>query len=416
MSRAMLSPRLQKYLEPAMWFCIVVAVALSFIVDSSDVARAVKYSLIVAAILIFFEVFWIAGIVIMGIGYGMSLKKSGALALNLPKLWELVRSSKPNFLVWAGHYTNWLAAALQGLALLVAGLFFMPSYLGGVVVAGLLDLALTFLRCIPMQVILKNADSKLHVTTASAEDVLHYYWAQIASWNGMAAPEEMIASRISVYRDGILVARRPNGEPVGFVTTILLDHYDFDQPRSWEETTGNGWCTTHSPKGRIMFGVDMSKVDDASDKASSDRVYDDLLLSCMARMFKDNLKTAVLGGRLPGYHRYADTMSAKEYLEAKDGFGRPLDFQLRMYLSVPGVKALGVIPDYFPDPESLNYGVLLRWDNPVCSSTNHNWWRIFTSNQLARNVLAWLVPRVAAAEMAYSEWRTLRRRNRQLSR
>jgi hypothetical protein len=326
MISAKLSLRLEKYLEPTMWLCIVVSVVLSFVVDSSDVAGAVTYSLILAAILIFFEVFWIAGIIIMGLGYGLSLKKSGILGLNIPKLWGLVRSSKPNFLVWIGLYTNWLAAALQGLALLVAGLFFMPSYLGGVIVAGLLDLAITFLRCLPMQAILKNADGNLNVTPASVKDVPHYYEAQISSWNGMAAPEEMIASRIRIYRDGILVARRRNGEPVGFVTTILLKNYDFDQPRSWNETTANGWCTTHMPDGKIMFGVDMSKASDATDKTSSDQIYDSLLLKCMARMFKEDLETAVLGGRMPGFSKHADKMSAVQYLAAKDSFGRPLDY------------------------------------------------------------------------------------------
>jgi hypothetical protein len=109
-------------------------------------------------------------------------------------------------------------------------------------------------------------------------------------------------------------------------------------------------------------------------------------------------------------------MSAEEYLEAKDEHGRRLDPQVRMYLSVPGVKAIGVIRNYFPDLVSLNYGVLLRWDNFICSLTNRHWWRVFTSNQLVRNLMAWIVPRAAAVEMAIGEWRKRRRLNRQSSR
>jgi hypothetical protein len=401
--------RSKQYFEYLMWFCFGLSVVLNVALNMANFGQAVLQSVLTASVLLGLELFWCAGVVLMGIGFGRSLRTSGELVLNIPKLWGLVRETKPNLIVWIGHYTNWTAATLQGIFLVATGL--LPGPMRANIVAGLIDLGLTFVRCVPMQVLLRRAaqTGKICVTTATAEDIAAYSEAQLLSWGDeMAAPEAKIASRVDIYREGILVARTPAGKPVGFVTTILLKEYDFEDPKSWDETTDDGWCRTHCPDGKIMFGVDMSKMPDAP---KNDKVYDALLLACMARMIKDDLKIACLGGRLPHYHLYADKMTAEEYLFPKDEEGQPLpclDPQVRMYLTIAGVKALSVIPDYFPDPESLNFGVLLRWDNPFCSYTNHRWWRVFTSNQLVRNILAWIVPRAAAAEIAYNDWRKLR--------
>jgi hypothetical protein len=397
-------------LEGVMWICITIAVVLSFVIGGS---RALHYSATVAVIYGFFEVFWCLGVALMGVGFGMSLLASGKLVFNFKKMWEKIRAAKPNFAVWIGHYMNMVAGVMQGVSLLIAGMFFLPSYMsGGVVIAGAIDLGVALIRCIPTQVLLTRAAvaKKVHVTTARYEDVAPYADAQRESWDGAAAPEEVLFARVSRCGDCMYVARHSNSEPIGFVTTIRLLDYDFDDPPTWDAVTDSGWCRTHNPLGRIMYGVDMSKMPEIP---GDNEVHDILLMHCMAVMIKENLRVALLGGRLPGYHRFADQMTAEVYLQERDKTtGRPLDGHVAMYTDIPGVQAIGVLPDYFRDPKSLNYGVLLRWDNPFCSDTNRHWWRVLTSNQLARNVLAWTIPRLAAAEMAYREWRSLRRRNR----
>jgi hypothetical protein len=36
-----------------------------------------------------------------------------------------------------------------------------------------------------------------------------------------------------------------------------------------------------------------------------------------------------------------------------------------MYGKIPGLRLMGLIPEYFDDAASLNYGVLWRWRNPL---------------------------------------------------
>jgi catechol 2,3-dioxygenase-like lactoylglutathione lyase family enzyme len=67
-------------------------------------------------------------------------------------------------------------------------------------------------------------------------------------------------------------------------------------------------------------------------------------------------------------------MTANEFLRAKNEEGKPLDRQVRFYTSVPGLKAVKALPDYFNDPDSLNYGVLLRWRNPLFGLPAPKFW------------------------------------------
>ena len=38
---------------------------------------------------------------------------------------------------------------------------------------------------------------------------------------------------------------------------------------------------------------------------------------------------------------------------------------LRGYLSIPGSYVVELIPGYFPDPSSDDWGVVMAWDNPL---------------------------------------------------
>jgi ribosomal protein S18 acetylase RimI-like enzyme len=64
-------------------------------------------------------------------------------------------------------------------------------------------------------------------------------------------------------------------------------------------------------------------------------------------------------------------MSVEEYVYARTKTGRVLDPELALYLSL-GMKIEKIIPNYFDDPESLNYGVLVSWANPFYPFTKYS--------------------------------------------
>lgn len=68
------------------------------------------------------------------------------------------------------------------------------------------------------------------------------------------------------------------------------------------------------------------------------------------------------GSRLRGYHRYADRMSAEDYVVKVirgELRGMTLAFQLK-----EGFRVLAVVSDYLPgDPESLGHVAVIEWIN-----------------------------------------------------
>jgi ribosomal protein S18 acetylase RimI-like enzyme len=90
-----------------------------------------------------------------------------------------------------------------------------------------------------------------------------------------------------------------------------------------------------------------------------------LMISVGKLAIKYNLKQGLLGARIPNYHKYADKIKVEDYVKINknEKTNIPPDPELMFYQKL-GLKIVKVIPNYFDDPESLNYGVLMEWKNP----------------------------------------------------
>jgi len=74
-----------------------------------------------------------------------------------------------------------------------------------------------------------------------------------------------------------------------------------------------------------------------------------------------NVRALVTGGRIPGYDKHADRMTALEYVKSVldgDRADRTLSAQL-----ASGFTVAGVMPNYITDPKSRNHATLLVWWN-----------------------------------------------------
>jgi hypothetical protein len=71
------------------------------------------------------------------------------------------------------------------------------------------------------------------------------------------------------------------------------------------------------------------------------------------------------GSRLPRYHRHSAEMTPTEYLLARNARGRYLDPEVEMYSRIPGIEILGVVPGYFDDWASGDFGAICCWRNPI---------------------------------------------------
>ncbi len=152
-------------------------------------------------------------------------------------------------------------------------------------------------------------------------------------------------------------------EIVGTLSSICLTENDLKRNKSWLEKTADGFLTTHKEDGNIGFGVDLSVTRKASKKASDRLVLTAILISGIGK----GIKSIYLGARIPSFHKHS-TMNVEEYVYGKKKNGKPLDPELYFYLK-NGFEIVEIIPEYMDDPDSLNYGVLLRWNNPLYKIT-----------------------------------------------
>jgi len=204
----------------------------------------------------------------------------------------------------------------------------------------------------------------LEIRQAEFKDMGKILRIEREAWpQGLRATKEMFSSRLKTFPEGFLCAVMDE-EMQGFVVTEILDYDIQSSSLSWQEATDNGYIrNTHNPNGDTLYGVSLS-VSPCAKKGVAIA-----LLEAAGRLaIKRGLKRVLFGSRIPRYYKYAAQMSADEYVSAKTRTGRHLDPELGMYQSI-GLKPLKVIPEYIKDPESLNYGILVVWENPFLDLT-----------------------------------------------
>lgn len=169
-----------------------------------------------------------------------------------------------------------------------------------------------------------------------------------------------LTSHLRVFPEGQLVAvETGTDEVVGMAASLIILWDDYDVRQSWRDFTANGMFTNHDPeRGRTLYGAEVMVRPSLQHRGIGTALYQ------ARRDVVTRLKLLRIraGARLRGYRRYADRMSAEDYVLAvlRGELTDPtLSFQLQM-----GFHVLAVVPDYLPnDPESLGHVAVIEWIN-----------------------------------------------------
>lgn len=172
-------------------------------------------------------------------------------------------------------------------------------------------------------------------------------------WN-----EEQLTEHITRFPQGALCVE-VEGKIVGSITGLLVDYdEEHEGDHSWSTLTDDGYIRKHRPDGDTLYIVDICVM-------PAYRKFG-LGIWMMQSMYEVvvhlGLRRLLGGGRMPGYHRRAEEMTAEEYAKAvmagtcKDPV---ITFLLRC-----GRTPVQVVPNYLQDEESLNYALLMEWRNP----------------------------------------------------
>jgi predicted amidohydrolase/GNAT superfamily N-acetyltransferase len=164
--------------------------------------------------------------------------------------------------------------------------------------------------------------------------------SQLAHWD---------QSQIGLFLDGKLVASAAH---------LIVDSDEYASWNDWEALSGGGYLRNHDPEGDTLYGIEIQVHPAFRGMRLSRRLYD-----ARKRICRDmNLRSMRIGGRIPGYSRYADEMSAEEYVKAVVG-KRLFDPVLTAHLA-NGFVLEDIVADYLPsDEDSGGYATYLEWSN-----------------------------------------------------
>jgi predicted amidohydrolase/GNAT superfamily N-acetyltransferase len=194
----------------------------------------------------------------------------------------------------------------------------------------------------------------------SVDDYQELKKAMIASYMNMEDThwtESQIQKLLYEFPEG-QVTIKINGQLAGCALSIILDYDKFDEHHSYREITGNYTFNTHSNDGDVLYGIDVFIKPEFRGLRLGRRLYDYRKELCE----RLNLRGVAFGGRIPNYHKYADKLSPKEYIEKvkrKEIHDPVFNFQISN-----DFHPSKILKNYLEgDHASNDYAVLLEWNN-----------------------------------------------------
>lgn len=204
----------------------------------------------------------------------------------------------------------------------------------------------------------------LHINKVEVRNLQMEDYAQLAqSFTRVYADKDVFWTReqikklITIFPEGQVVTV-VDDKIVGCALSIIVDYDMVKGDHTYAKVTGNETFNTHNPKGNILYGIEVFIHPDYRGLRLARRMYEYRKELCE----KLNLKAIMFGGRIPNYHKYADHMRPKEYIEkvrSREIYDPVLTFQLSNDFHVRRV-----MKNYLPnDEESKHCATLLQWDN-----------------------------------------------------
>lgn len=169
--------------------------------------------------------------------------------------------------------------------------------------------------------------------------------------------EEQLEILLKKFPEGQLVIV-VDGIVVGSALSILVTEDFAFKTKTYKDITGNYTFSTHNPDGEVIYGIDVFINPKYRGLRLGRRLYDVRKELCEQL----NLKSIIFAGRIPSYGKYKDEITPKVYIEKvkkKEIYDPVLSFQLSN-----DFHEVRVLKNYLVgDTESLEYAVLLEWNN-----------------------------------------------------
>ncbi len=200
---------------------------------------------------------------------------------------------------------------------------------------------------------------EVKVRQLQKEDYQELRTSMIMAYEGVGGVwrEANIEKLLDIFPEGQLCVE-VDGRVVACALSIIVQYELFGDEHTYEEITGDYTFNTHIDDGDVLYGIEIFVHPDYRQLRLARRLYDARKELCENL----NLKEILVGGRIPNYHLYSDTLTPKQYIDrvkAKEIYDPVLSFQIANDFHV--VK---VLTNYLKgDVQSKEYAVLLEWNN-----------------------------------------------------
>ncbi len=208
------------------------------------------------------------------------------------------------------------------------------------------------------QIDLSRLEKKFVIRNVEEKDIEAVVELSKICYPNMEAWEyEHIKSHIDIFPEGQFCVEY-DGRIIGASSNLIIDFNEYEDRHTYDEITADGYITNHDPEGKQLYGISIMVHPDFRRLHIGTRMYE----VRKELVQKLNLKSFLVGGRIPNYHKHAGRMSAHEYVQQviqQKIYDPVLSFQL-----LNGFKLKWINPDYIgDDSESMSYAVLLEWSN-----------------------------------------------------
>lgn len=164
-------------------------------------------------------------------------------------------------------------------------------------------------------------------------------------------------SILSVFPEGQFCIEY-NGRLVASSCSLIINRRDYSETASWNELTDNGCISNHDGNGDTLYGMEIMVHPEYREMKLARRLYE--ARKNLVREY--NLRAILIGGRIPNFHKYAEKMGVKEYVQQvidKKIYDPVMTAQLSN-----GFVLKRILPGYLVnDKESGGYGTFLEWNN-----------------------------------------------------
>jgi predicted amidohydrolase/ribosomal protein S18 acetylase RimI-like enzyme len=168
---------------------------------------------------------------------------------------------------------------------------------------------------------------------------------------------EQLESHIRIFPKGQLCVEYED-RIVGSCSSLIVNFDEYDDQHTWDVITDNGYITNHDPSGLNLYGIEVMVDPDYRRMKIGHRLYD--ARRELAREL--NLKSIIIGGRIPNYHNYRADMTPREYVAAVEKhsiYDPVLSFQL-----LEGFIIKRINTRYLPDDQASEaFATLMEWNN-----------------------------------------------------